>query len=79
ILVDKDEMSLDYYSFEKTIFYRSTLVSDEERAKKKKEEDEKYEPKFEEVDDNDRYWEVDQDAQNADEETQEKKESDNEE
>ena len=74
ILVDKNEMSLDYYSFEKTIFYRSTLVTDEERAKKKKEE-ENYEPEFEEVDDSDRYWEVDQDVEEVDENSQIQKES----
>ena len=54
----------------KTIFYRSTLISDEERAKKNKERDGKYAPEFEEVDDTDKYWEVNENGENATAENQ---------
>ena len=65
LFVPKEELSFDYYSYEKTIFYRSTLISDEERAKKNKERDGKYEPEFEEVDDTDKYWEVNENGESA--------------
>ena len=55
IFVKEEDLSFDYYGYEKSIFYRRTLKpKDEEKKEEKKVE-------FEEVDDEDRYWETGED------------------
>ena len=56
ILIKESELSLDYYGYEKSMLYRRTLAPKKEEKKK----NEKVEPTFDEVDDSDRYWEVDE-------------------
>ncbi len=63
ILTPEDDLSLEYFGYEKSMLYRRTLAPKEEKK------EDKNEPQFDEVDDSDRYWEVDEDEQ--------KKEDDN--
>ena len=60
ILVKENELSFDYYGYEKSMIYRRTLAPKKDDKKGKGKE----EPQFEEVDDNDRYWEVDEVKEN---------------
>lgn len=69
LFVMKNELSKEFYGYEKTIFYRSTLISDEERQKKERERKAPVEPNFDEVDDSDKYWEIEhsEEKENKDE------------